>query len=101
MIRIACPSPETLAAFALGELPEPELSAVAEHLDACTECEERAGRLDGMADALVSELRQLPDPGPDADEEGAESESASASQPEAAAIESWGEFQIVRELGRG
>ena len=33
MSPIACPSPEMLYAFALGELPESELSEVAEHLD--------------------------------------------------------------------
>jgi WD40 repeat protein/predicted Ser/Thr protein kinase len=93
MSRIICPSQKTLAAFALGELPEPELSTVAEHLDACTTCEEQASRLDGIADAVVSELRKCTDPALDGDA-GARAESG-------AAIESFGEFQIVRELGRG
>jgi len=35
MSHAACPTLKTLSAFALGELPEPELSAVAEHLDFC------------------------------------------------------------------
>src|SRR5262249_34828717 len=89
MSRNACPSLETLAAFALGELPEPELCPVAEHLDVCPECEEQAGRLDGMTDPVVSELRRLPDAGLD-------TEDADPVVPE-----SWGEFRIVRELGRG
>ena len=33
MSHAACPTLETLSAFALGELPEPELSAVVEHLE--------------------------------------------------------------------
>ncbi len=101
MIRSICPDLGTLTAFALGELPEPELSAVAEHLDICTVCEQQAGRLDEMADEFVSELRRIPDSGLDTVDDGAESESERASQSESAAIESWGEFRIVRELGRG
>ena len=46
MSPIACPSQERLFAFALGELPEPELTEVAEHLDRCTRCGEQAGQLD-------------------------------------------------------
>src|SRR4051812_10635240 len=69
MSRSACPSLETLAAFTLGELPEPELGAVAAHLDVCPVCEEQAGRLDGMTDAVVSELRRFPDAGLDTDED--------------------------------
>lgn len=33
-----CPNPETLAAFARGELPAPTLAAVAEHVEACAAC---------------------------------------------------------------
>ncbi len=58
MNRTDCPSHETLSAFALGDLPEPELSAVALHLGVCTACEEQASRLDGIADAVVADLRR-------------------------------------------
>ena len=103
MSRSACPSLETLAAFALGKLPEPELSAVAEHLDVCSECEEQAARLDGMADAVVSELRRISGSSVGTDDD-AESDAPGPGERTGtapAAIESWGEFRIVRELGRG
>ena len=92
MSRNDCPSLETLSAFALGDLPEPELGAVAEHLDACTECDERATRLDGMADAVVCELRRLPNS--DVHFDGAVTEPAGSAEhatfPAPTAIESWG-----------
>jgi hypothetical protein len=62
MSLIACPSPEILYAFALGELPETELNEVAEHLDACTQCDEQAGRLDRADDAILVGLKLVGDP---------------------------------------
>ncbi len=96
MSLTACPSLETLSAFALGDLPEPELSEVAEHLDACTECEEQAKRLDSAADALLIELRHLPDCEP-----GTETDGSGVTPGLDTVNESWGDFRIVRELGRG
>ena len=100
MSRLDCPSPDRLSAFVLGKLPAPELTAVAEHLDVCPECEEKTAELDGMADAVVCELRQIPSSHPVTDhvETGPNAVEEAAS---AAATESWGEFRIVRELGRG
>jgi hypothetical protein len=63
MSRITSPSLETLSAFALGDLLESELGAVAEHLSASTVREEQVTRLDGMADAVISESRRLPNSG--------------------------------------
>ena len=60
MSHTTCPTVETLSAFALGELPEPELSAVAEHLDCCVECAEQAARFDRVTDPFVSELKRVP-----------------------------------------
>src|SRR5581483_5488096 len=52
-----CPSREELAAFNLGELPEPLLDAVAAHLEACPRCEEAARALDRVADPVIEALR--------------------------------------------
>ncbi len=103
MSQTACPTVETLSAFALGELPEPELSAVAEHLDCCAECSEQCARFDGATDPFVSELKRVPELGPDTECAATEvvGERASAEQAPTPPIESWGEFRIVREIGRG
>ena len=45
------PQPSQLRAFQLGDLPEPDLSAVANHLEGCTRCETRAQSLDGTLDS--------------------------------------------------
>ncbi len=103
MSHAACPTLETLSAFALGELSEPELNAIADHLDLCAECTEQAARLDWATDPFVSELKRIPELGPDTECPATEvvSESASAEQVPTPSIESWGEFRIVREIGRG
>jgi len=98
MSRTDCPSLNTLSDFVLGKLPVPELRTVAEHLDVCPECEQKAGELEGMADAVVSELKRIR-----ATALGDATElafpSARAELP--SALEPWGEFRIVREIGRG
>jgi anti-sigma factor ChrR (cupin superfamily) len=63
MSPIVCPSRETLFAFALGELPEPELTDVAEHLDCCLRCDEQAGELDRAANTILVGLKLIGDPG--------------------------------------
>jgi len=103
MSHTACPTVKTLSAFALGELPEPELSAVAEHLDCCAECSEQAARFDGATDPFVSELKRVPELGPDTECAATEVVSATATAAPAPTppIGSWGEFRVVREIGRG
>ncbi len=59
MSRAACPGLEALSAFMLGNLPEPELGEMAEHLDECTRCAEQAGELDGVSDIVLVELRRI------------------------------------------
>ena len=100
MSRRDCASPERLSAFVLGKLPAPELTVVAEHLDVCPECDEQTAELDEMANAVVCELGQIPSshPGTDHVETGPD---AVLKPPSAAATESWGEFRIAREIGRG
>jgi hypothetical protein len=100
MGAIPCPSRELLSAFALGELPEPELCRIAEHLDECAGCDEQAGRLDRAADAVLNGVRLIGEAGPGAIDEGdAEGRGEMASF--AAAAVTWGDFRIVREIGRG
>ncbi len=103
MNQAACPTLETLSAFALGELPEPELSAVAEHLDCCAECSEQAARFDEVTDPFVSELKRVPEIGPETDSAAINAAGANARAAQASThpVEFWGEFRIVREIGRG
>ena len=101
MSRTDCPSEDTLSDFVLGKLPVGAQGTVAEHLDACTECEEKAGQLDGMADALVSKLRRTPAPLSTISGERTEVASPPHAVGMPRATEPWGEFRIVREIGRG
>ena len=97
MSRTDCPSLDTLSDFVLGKLSVAEQGAVAEHLDVCPECEQKTGQLDGMADKVVSTLRRIA--GPDSAATEVARPPQVAEMP--STIESWGEFRIVRELGRG
>jgi WD40 repeat protein/tetratricopeptide (TPR) repeat protein len=101
MSRTDCPSLDTLSDFVLGKLSISELGTVAEHLDVCPECEQTTEELDGMADAVVSELRRIPgsDPGASGGATLAAWPPRVAGMP--SATEDWGEFRIVREIGRG
>jgi anti-sigma factor RsiW len=62
MSHTDCPSQDTLSDFVLGKLPIPEQGTVVEHLDVCPECERKTELIDGMADAVVSQLRRVSDP---------------------------------------
>jgi WD40 repeat protein len=53
-----CPSPDELLAFQQGLLPDEEVDAIAEHLEACAACEGLAQRLDGTTDPLLKALRR-------------------------------------------
>ncbi len=96
-----CPSQDTLSDFMLGKLPVTELGLVAEHLDRCAECEQKAGELETMVDEVVSELRRIPVK----DQAATRDRTGSCGLPGPAdllaATEAWGEFRIVREIGRG
>ena len=99
--NIACPSPETLSAFLLGDLPETQLSEVAAHVSACAACEEQAGQLDPASDEIVECLRRLPNRDPEIPPPDADPNSSSEMPTLPPATECWGEFRIVREIGRG
>jgi len=60
MATKVCPDGTTLEAFSLGRLENSQWQAVAEHLEACGECQERLESFDGADDGLMTQLRQLP-----------------------------------------
>jgi anti-sigma factor RsiW len=95
-----CPDQDALSDFVLGKLAIPALEALAQHLDICPECERRVGKLDGDSDAVLSELRRIPgtDPEPVGDPT-LVGWIAGSERP--LGIGPWGEFRIVREIGRG
>ena len=101
MSRTDCPSQDTLSDFVLGKLPIPDQGPVAEHLDVCPECERKTELLDGMADAVVSQLRRVSDPDTKAAGDSTGAAGSSRLGPMPRPSESWGEFRIVREIGRG
>jgi WD40 repeat protein len=53
-----CPSEHELLAFHLGRLPEEQLDTVAEHMEACPECQAIVERLDRTTDPMLSVLRK-------------------------------------------
>jgi hypothetical protein len=53
-----CPAPAQLAEFALGRLPGPLFTAVAEHLERCAVCAAALQAFDDQADGLLEGLRQ-------------------------------------------
>jgi WD40 repeat protein/tetratricopeptide (TPR) repeat protein len=101
MSRTDCPSTETLSDFVLGKLPVPEQGTVAEHLDVCPECEQKTEELEGMADAVVSELRRIPGPAPAHTRDSTVAGGPPGLGDLPSGTETWGEFRIVREIGRG
>src|SRR5262245_46203811 len=56
--RTECLTPQELAAFSLGDLPDPFLDGIAEHLEHCPQCDAAARQLDGLSDGVIAALRQ-------------------------------------------
>ncbi len=54
----ACLTDEELAAFHLGEFPEPILDAIRKHQESCPSCERRAQQFDDQTDAVLATLRR-------------------------------------------
>jgi WD40 repeat protein/serine/threonine protein kinase len=109
MGQSACPSPQELSAFHLGDLTESELERIADHLEECCQCEEISRELDRSADDMVAGLRRyrpsepLPvriDPG---DTREKEPPSTSTQQPpvEERLPKRVGNYQVLAVLGRG
>ncbi len=97
-----CPELETLTAYLLGDLEEPAFTRVARHLDACPRCQDQANRLDSIDDAVLAGLRRMADPAARAaGEDVTEAAGPNAPADPAAPVAEWGDFRIVREIGRG
>ena len=101
MNTIACPSLERLFAFAVGELPESAVIEVAEHLDRCVGCGELAAQFDRATDPILVGLKLIGDSGLSALVAARDTEAWAEPKDVALLAENWGEFRIVREIGRG
>ncbi|MHB1561422.1 MAG: protein kinase domain-containing protein, partial [Isosphaeraceae bacterium] len=101
MSPIACPSQERLFAFAVGELPETELAEVAKHLEQCLRCGEQARQLDRATDPILAGLRLLGDLGPSTLDAADKTYGLAGPRDVPILTGTWGEFRIVREIGRG
>jgi WD40 repeat protein/tRNA A-37 threonylcarbamoyl transferase component Bud32 len=86
MPRFDCLTAAELSAFHLGNLPEPALEELAEHLERCPRCEAAARALDGLSDATIAAYRQSARANPP----------ASTARPERV-----GDYEILEEVGRG
>src|SRR5262245_56829924 len=101
MAGLGCVSEHDLRAFLVGELPERLGRSVAEHLEACPDCEAAARRLDGLADPVIASLRQALDPAA-TQEMTAGDTSVKPSAPLAAGVPRHvGSYVVLEELGRG
>jgi serine/threonine protein kinase len=87
MPRTQCLTPEDLAAFHLGDLPETDLLEMGEHLEGCPRCDAAARAFDALSDPTLTAYRQ----------------SATAGQlPGNDALpERVGNYEILEEIGRG
>lgn len=64
MSPVDCPAPGHLAACYLGMRSEPDLEAVAGHVEHCPRCRAAVEALDRADDALLARLRRPPEPAP-------------------------------------
>src|SRR5262249_19331550 len=96
------PDPETLSTNLLGDLTDPESGRVGEHLDAGPQCAEQVGRGDDMDDSvLVGGGRVGGSSGSVTCARAAGALGPEGPGDSAPVVEQWGDFRIVRELGRG
>jgi serine/threonine protein kinase len=58
MLPRTCPSEQQIQAFQFGDLTEPSLTDVAEHLETCPWCESVAQRLDTILDPVLAAIRE-------------------------------------------
>jgi tRNA A-37 threonylcarbamoyl transferase component Bud32 len=59
MLSLPCPSADDLKAFAAGNLAGASFTAIAGHVETCSQCENRLEAFDHDTDGLVTDLRQL------------------------------------------
>ena len=85
-----CPTREELTAFAVGTLNEAALETIAGHVEDCADCDGTLQELDRLSDPVIAGLRR------------AGSTTAGRAASGAPALEGrLGDFQILREVGRG
>src|SRR5262249_61379581 len=89
MTSVDCSSLAELKAFALGDLCESRLDAVAEHLEDCPRCEALLNGMDRSADTVVAAVRGAAAT-PDPDGDGGALTGGRV-----------GEYEILAEIGRG
>jgi hypothetical protein len=96
------PTPDALAAFAVGKLPDADARAVASHLVACPDCRRAAEETHG-ADSFVARLRAAGAPGSSADTQlpGPRQASPAAALNLPPELAGHPRYRILRELGRG
>ena len=85
-----CPTRDELAAFAVGSLTESALETIAGHVEDCIACDRVLQELDRLSDPVIAGLRRT-------------SSAAGAAAPVNSPSVSGrlGDFQILREVGRG
>lgn len=113
----ACPTPDELASFLRGDLPQPTFEAFADHLESCRECQASLAALPPSGDGLLSALRQVTlDDAPEERSWQADMSALEASSAEIFA-DTWreeeatesgpdmpdrlGEYRIISPIGRG
>ncbi len=68
MPAMKCPTRDALVEFALGNLADVEITSVADHLEACADCELTVSELESQSDTFIAQLRRPAEPSPHADE---------------------------------
>jgi eukaryotic-like serine/threonine-protein kinase len=85
-----CPTREELTAFVVGTLTEAALEAIAGHVEDCAECDGTLQELDRLSDPVIAGLRRA-----------GSTTAGSAGSGAPALAGRLGDFQILREVGRG
>jgi uncharacterized protein (TIGR03067 family) len=112
MSTVTCPNREELSAYVLGRLSEEALETVASHLEGCTQCAAALADVDDSDDTLVARLRRGLAAAPYLEEPQCQVAVSRArqlkqKQPSTGQAgpslcgQTWGEYQLLEELGHG
>jgi WD40 repeat protein len=101
MSRPPCPPPESLRAFAVGDLSDTQLDRLSEHLASCSSGQQQLGQLDDLSDPVVHDLRRV-DFAPSNWEDHLPPTEGSTTPGSVAKVPvQLDDFRIIREIGRG